>query len=139
MEDKFRSQNIKEAEAEVLKFWQENKIFEKSLEKKAPKGDFIFYDGPPFANGLPHYGHILASVIKDVIPRYKTMKGFRVPRRWGWDCHGLPVEYEIEKELNLKSKKDIEKFGIEKFNKTSRQRVLRYADEWRKIIPRIGR
>jgi len=134
--------NINDLEEGVLKFWQENKIFEKSLRQaqgKPLKKEFVFYDGPPFANGLPHYGHILASIIKDVIPRYKTMRGYRVPRKWGWDCHGLPVEYEIEKELNLKSKKDIEKFGIEKFNQTSRQSVLRYADEWRKIIPRIGR
>ena len=85
-------------EKEILKFWQENKIFEKSLDKKSPNGDFVFYDGPPFATGTPHYGHILASIIKDAIPRYKTMKGYKVKRRWGWDCHGLPVEYEIEKE-----------------------------------------
>ncbi len=126
-------------EEEILKFWEENKIFEKSLEKEAPKGDFVFYDGPPFANGLPHYGHILASIIKDAVPRYKTMRGYRVPRRWGWDCHGLPVENLIETELNLKSKKDIEKFGIEKFNKRAEKSVLRYADEWKKIIPAIGR
>src|SRR3990167_7025296 len=135
--------NINDLEEGVLKFWQKNKTFEKSVAKPKTQNlkpkTFVFFDGPPFANGLPHYGHILASIIKDVIPRYKTMRGYRVPRKWGWDCHGLPVEYEIEKELNLKSKKDIEKFGIEKFNQTSRQSVLRYADEWRKIIPRIGR
>jgi len=128
-----------EIEEKILKFWQENKIFEKSLKKQAPKGDYVFYDGPPFANGLPHYGHILASIIKDVIPRYQTMKGKRVPRRWGWDCHGLPVEIEVEKQLGLKTKKDVEKFGVEKFNEVARESVLKYEADWKKIIPRIGR
>ncbi|MEK7148028.1 MAG: class I tRNA ligase family protein, partial [Patescibacteria group bacterium] len=124
-------------EEEILKFWKENKIFEKSLEK----GDkeFVFYDGPPFATGLPHYGHILPGTIKDVIPRYKTMRGFRVPRRWGWDCHGLPIENLIEKELGLETKKDIEKFGIGEFNRRARESVLRYEKEWKEIIPRTGR
>jgi len=138
--------NIEKQEEKILKFWQENKIFEKSLERRlTQKGrgltrkDFVFFDGPPFANGLPHYGHILASIIKDVIPRYQTMKGKIVPRRWGWDCHGLPVEFEVEKELGLKTKKDIEKFGIEKFNEIARKSVLKYEAEWKKIIPRIGR
>jgi len=126
-------------EEKVLKFWNANKIFEKSVEKKAPKGDFVFYDGPPFATGRPHYGHLLQSTIKDIIPRYKTMKGFRVKRRWGWDCHGLPLENIIEKELNLATKKDIENFGIEKFNEAAKKAVLRYADDWKKIIPRMGR
>ena len=126
-------------EKEILKFWQENKIFEKSLDKKSPNGDFVFYDGPPFATGTPHYGHILASIIKDAIPRYKTMKGYKVKRRWGWDCHGLPVEYEIEKELGFKTKKEIENYGVEKFNKAAKDSVLRYADEWKKTIARIGR
>jgi len=130
-------------EEKILKFWQKNKIFEKSVAKPKtynlkPK-TFVFYDGPPFATGLPHYGHILASVIKDVIPRYRTMKGCRVPRRWGWDCHGLPIENEIEKELNLKTKKDIENIGIKTFNETAKKRVLFYASDWKKIISRIGR
>src|SRR3989337_2203817 len=86
-------------EEEVLKFWQDNKIFEKTLEKPSPKGEFVFYDGPPFATGLPHYGSLLSSIIKDVFPRYKTMRGFHVRRRWGWDCHGLPIENMVEKEL----------------------------------------
>ena len=126
-------------EEKILKFWQENHIFEKSIEKQAPKGDFVFYDGPPFATGSPHYGHILASIIKDVIPRYQTMNGKKVPRKWGWDCHGLPIENLIEKNLNLQSKKDIEEYGIEKFNKEAQESVLQYADEWKKIISRIGR
>src|SRR3972149_8466491 len=103
-------------EKEILKFWQENKIFEKSLEKPAPKGDFVFYDGPPFATGLPHYGHILPGTIKDVIPRYKTMQGFHISRRWGWDCHGLPIENLVEKELGRSEERRVEKFGIAEFN-----------------------
>ena len=126
-------------EEKVLQFWKENKIFEKSLEKDAPKGEFVFYDGPPFATGLPHYGHILPGTMKDVIPRYKTMQGFRVPRRWGWDCHGLPIENLVEKELGLETKKDIEKFGIAEFNKRARESVLRYEKDWKEIIPRTGR
>ncbi len=135
--DKEKSVSLREKD--ILDFWKENRIFEKSDKKSAPKGEFIFYDGPPFATGLPHYGHILAGTIKDVIPRYKTMCGYRVSRRWGWDCHGLPLENEIEKELGLKNKRDIEKLGVEKFNEAARKAVLRYADDWRKIIPRMGR
>ncbi len=134
---------IAEREEEILKFWQDNKIFEKSLEKNppagGPKGNFVFYDGPPFATGLPHYGHILAGTMKDVIPRYKTMQGHYVRRVWGWDCHGLPIENMIEKELGLETKKDIELYGIEKFNKAARDSVLRYEEEWKKFVPRVGR
>lgn len=126
-------------EEQTLKFWQEKGIFKKSLEKESPKGNFVFFDGPPFATGSPHYGHILAGTMKDVIPRFKTMQGFHVPRRWGWDCHGLPIENMIEKELNLNSKKDIEEYGIEKFTEAARASVLRYDDEWKEIIPRTGR
>ena len=126
-------------EREILAFWEREKIFEKSLEKNAPNGDYIFYDGPPFATGLPHYGHIVASVIKDVIPRYWTMRGYHVPRVWGWDCHGLPIENIVEKELGFKHKKDIKEYGIAKFNERCREQVLTYANEWEKIIPRIGR
>jgi len=126
-------------EKEILDFWQKNKIFEKSIEQRPKDKSYVFYDGPPFATGLPHYGHILASLIKDVVPRYWTMKGFRVERRWGWDCHGLPVENLIEQELNLKNKKDIEAIGVGKFNQACEDSVLRYVDEWKKIIPRIGR
>ncbi len=128
-----------EREERVLAFWKEKGIFEKSLNKDAPKGDYTFYDGPPFATGTPHYGHILAGTIKDVIPRFKTMQGYRVRRRWGWDCHGLPVENIVEKELGLKAKKDIIDYGIEKFNAKARESVMRYADEWRRIVPRLGR
>ncbi len=126
-------------ENKILEFWEKNKIFEKTLREDGNKPIFTFYDGPPFATGLPHYGHLLASIIKDVIPRYQTMKGKIVPRKWGWDCHGLPIENLIEQELGFKTKKDIENFGIENFNKKAQESVLRYADEWKKIIPRIGR
>lgn len=126
-------------EEAILAFWKEHRTFEKSLEKPAPRGEFVFYDGPPFATGLPHYGHLLAGTIKDVLPRYKTMRGWRVERRWGWDCHGLPIENLIEKELGLKNKKDIEELGVGVFNEAARASVLRYADEWKKIVPRFGR
>ncbi len=131
--------DIAEREEETLAMWREKGIFEKSLSQTADGEPFTFYDGPPFANGLPHYGHILASVIKDAIPRYKTMQGRYVRRVWGWDCHGLPVENLIEKELGLKNKKDIEEYGIEKFNDAALASVLRDEAEWKKMIPRIGR
>jgi isoleucyl-tRNA synthetase len=126
-------------EEETLAFWKEHDIFKKSVDKPALHGDYIFYDGPPFATGLPHYGHIVASVIKDVVPRYWTMRGYRVPRLWGWDCHGLPIENIVEKELGFKHKKDIKNYGIAKFNERCREQVLTYAHEWEKVIPRIGR
>ncbi|MBI5126372.1 MAG: class I tRNA ligase family protein [Candidatus Taylorbacteria bacterium] len=126
-------------EERVLNFWNVQGIFQKSLKKDSPKGEFVFYDGPPFATGTPHYGHILAGTIKDVIPRYKTMQGYHVPRRWGWDCHGLPLENLIEKELNLASKKDIEILGVGKFNEAARNAVLRYAHVWKEQVPRLGR
>jgi isoleucyl-tRNA synthetase len=126
-------------EEEVLAFWQREGIFEKSLEKPAPRGEFTFYDGPPFANGLPHYGHLLASAIKDAIPRYRTMRGYHVSRRWGWDCHGLPVENLVERELGLKNKRDIEAYGIEKFNAAARVSIMKDVSDWKRIIPRLGR
>ena len=126
-------------EEEVLAFWNERNIFNKSVEKESPKGDFVFYDGPPFATGLPHYGHILAGTIKDAIPRFRTMNGYRVTRKWGWDCHGLPLENIIEKRLGLSTKRDIEEMGVKKFNEAAREAVLEYADDWRRIIPRMGR
>jgi isoleucyl-tRNA synthetase len=128
-----------DSEKEVLNFWESAKIFEKSLAKNSPKGRYIFYDGPPFATGTPHYGHILASTIKDVIPRYKTMKGYIVERKWGWDCHGLPIENIAEKELGIRKKKDIEEMGVAKFNEFCRSKVLSYAESWKFIIKRIGR
>ncbi len=132
-------QNFPEMEKDILKSWKENKIFEKSVDNRDDKKTYSFYDGPPFATGLPHYGHIVASLIKDVVPRFWTMKGYQVKRRWGWDCHGLPVENLIEKELGIKNKQEIEELGIDKFNQACRASVLRYADDWKKFIPRIGR
>lgn len=131
--------DVAKREEEILAFWKENKIFEKSLEKPAPKGEFVFYDGPPFATGLPHHGSLLSSIVKDAIPRYKTMRGYTVRRRWGWDCHGLPIESLIEKRLNLKTKKDILDIGIEKFNEAARSSVLEFEHEWEKYIDRVGR
>ncbi|HQU07519.1 MAG: hypothetical protein B7X04_00210 [Parcubacteria group bacterium 21-54-25] len=138
MEDAPQSETAKREE-EILAFWEEHHIFEKSLEKPSPKGEFTFYDGPPFATGTPHYGHIVASVMKDAVPRYKTMRGYHVPRVWGWDCHGLPIENIVEKELGFKHKKDIKAYGVEKFNERCRAQVLMYVDYWKKFIPRIGR
>ena len=127
------------SELEVLAFWDRAKIFQQTIDKPAPCGDYRFYDGPPFATGTPHYGHIVASIIKDVVPRFWTMKGYRVERRWGWDCHGLPIENIVEKELGYRHKKDIEALGIDKFNELCRSKVLSYVDEWRATIHRLGR
>ncbi len=134
-----QKESIAEREERILKFWSERRIFERSVEEREGAPSFVFYDGPPFATGLPHYGHILAGTIKDVVPRYKTMKGFCVPRRFGWDCHGLPVEQEIEKEKNLSGAKSIEEFGIANFNEECRKIVLRYTKEWEQIVKRMGR
>ncbi len=130
---------VAKREEEVLAFWREHDVFNKSLKKDAPKGDFVFYDGPPFATGLPHYGHILAGTIKDAIPRFWTMNGFHVRRQWGWDCHGLPLENLIEKKLGLGTKRDIEEYGVKNFNEAARDAVMEYADDWKRIIPRMGR
>ncbi|MDR0635976.1 MAG: isoleucine--tRNA ligase [Treponema sp.] len=126
-------------EEEVAAFWEKNYIFEKSVHQRDGAEEYVFYDGPPFATGLPHFGHFVPSTIKDIIPRYLTMKGKKVERRFGWDCHGLPVENLIEKELGLNSKTDIEKYGIAAFNEACRNSVLRYTKEWRQVITRLGR
>jgi len=130
---------IPKVEKKILKFWQKENIFAKSLKLRKNKPFFSFYDGPPFASGEPHYGHILASTIKDTVLRYWTMKGYQVSWRVGWDCHGLPVENMIEKELGLRSKKDIEKFGIKRFNQTCYQAVFRCMDIWVRTLRRVGR
>ncbi|NTW30783.1 MAG: class I tRNA ligase family protein, partial [Candidatus Moranbacteria bacterium] len=126
-------------EEEILAYWDANDIFRKSVEKDAPKGDFVFFDGPPFATGTPHYGHIVASAIKDAVPRYFTMRGYRVERKWGWDCHGLPIENIAEKELGIRHKKEIEELGVAKFNDICRSKVLEYAEDWKKVMHRFGR
>ena len=131
--------DIKDIEKEILTFWKKDKTFEKSLKKTEKGKPYIFYDGPPFATGLPHYGHLLVSTIKDVFPRFFTMKGRYVKRNWGWDCHGLPIENIAEKDLGINSKDEIEKMGVKKFNAHCRSKVLTYANEWESYIDRIGR
>ncbi len=135
-------QSFPKMEKAIIQYWKENDTFKKSIEhpagEKNPK-DYVFYDGPPFATGLPHYGHLLAGALKDVVPRYWAMQGYRIERNWGWDCHGLPVENIVEKELNLGSKTDIEEYGIDKFNESCRSVVLRYTEEWKKVVERMGR
>jgi len=123
-------------EEEIIAYWKENKTFQKSVRGKK---EYIFYDGPPFATGLPHYGHLLAGTLKDVVPRFWTMRGYKIERKWGWDCHGLPVENEVEKELGLKSKTAIEEYGIARFNEACRAVVMRYANEWKQTVERMGR
>ncbi len=131
--------NAKQTEEEILELWEKTDAFQKSIDSRPEDKRYAFYDGPPFATGLPHYGHFAPLVMKDAIPRYFTMRGYRVERKWGWDCHGLPVENMIEKELGLNSKKDIEVFGVEKFNEACRASVLRFGAEWKKTIHRMGR
>lgn len=128
-----------ERESAILKYWQDNNIFQKSLDKNKDKETFRYYDGPPYATGLPHFGNALPTAIKDMYPRYKTMRGYDVPRSWGWDCHGLPIESLAEKTLGFQGKKDIEEFGVKKFNETARDSVFKFREDWKKIIPRLGR
>lgn len=128
-----------EMEKRILAFWKDKDIFKKSVSNRNSAEEFVFYDGPPFATGLPHFGHFVPGTIKDIIPRYWTMRGKKVERRFGWDCHGLPVEYEMEKELGISGKKAIEDYGVAKFNESCRSIVLRYTREWRAIITRLGR
>lgn len=132
-----------ELESEVLAYWAEDRTFEASVEQR-PSGEhganeFVFYDGPPFANGLPHYGHLLTGYVKDIVPRYQTMRGRRVERRFGWDCHGLPAEFEAEKLLGIKHKNQIEAMGVGEFNDACRTSVLRYTAEWRAYVTRQAR
>ena len=126
-------------EEAVLDFWQRERLFYRVQEQRRGSKEYLFYDGPPFANGLPHYGHILANTIKDVVPRYWTMRGFYVERRFGWDCHGLPVEYEIEKREGFKGRQDILRIGVERFNTMCRESVMHYTREWQRTITRLGR
>jgi isoleucyl-tRNA synthetase len=125
-------------EEEVLKFWKENDVFNKTLEKKPTEGEFVFYEGPPTANGKPGIHHLEARAFKDAIPRYKTMRGYHVRRKGGWDTHGLPVELQVEKKLGLNSKKAIEEYGIAKFNEECKESVWEYLDVWNKFTKRIG-
>ncbi len=129
----------KDFEEKISSYWEKNKMFERSIEERPEEKQYVFYDGPPFATGLPHHGHILGLTSKDVFPRYWTMKGFRVERKWGWDCHGLPIENVVEKELKLKNKHEIEEMGISKFNETCRSQVLAFAEEWKKTVRILGK
>lgn len=128
----------KEEEA-VLKRWKEISAFERQVELSKGRKPYTFYDGPPFATGLPHYGHLLASTIKDIIPRYWSMKGHYVERRFGWDTHGLPIEHEIDKKLGISGKQAVLNLGIGNYNAECRAIVMRYATEWRQFIDRLGR
>jgi isoleucyl-tRNA synthetase len=125
-------------DAEVLELWRERKVFERSLDQRAGAEPFVFYEGPPTANGRPGVHHVEARAFKDLFPRFKTMRGYRVERKGGWDCHGLPVELEVEKELDLKDKRAIEAFGVEAFNARCRESVLRYVDVWEELTERVG-
>ena len=130
---------LAEIEEQMLQTWEQEKTFEKSLEERQGREIFSFYDGPPFANGVPHYGHFVQTTIKDAVTRYKTMRGYYVPRRIGWDTHGLPVEYAIEKEHDFRGKQDIVAYGIDRFNSECRESVFKYRDVWEQMFRRVGR
>ena len=130
--------NFVEREQEVLDFWKENHIFEKSVQENSEGPNFTFYDGPPTANGKPHIGHVLTRAIKDLIPRYRTMKGYRVPRKAGWDTHGLPVELEVEKQLGINGKPQIESYGIEPFIQKCKESVWKYKSEWERMSDHVA-
>src|SRR5579864_8010157 len=127
-------------EEQTLERWKQARTFERSVDAR-PAGDneYVFYDGPPFANGLPHYGHLLTGYVKDVVPRYQTMRGRRVERRFGWDCHGLPAETAAEKELGVSGRARIIDYGVGKFNEYCKTSVLRYTREWERYVTRQAR
>jgi isoleucyl-tRNA synthetase len=131
-------QSFPELELEVLERWRESDVFARSLANREGAETWSFYEGPPTANGPPGAHHVLARVFKDVYPRYRTMCGYRVPRKAGWDCHGLPVELEVERELGITTKEEIEDFGIAEFNQRCRESVFRYVEDWNKLTERIG-
>jgi isoleucyl-tRNA synthetase len=137
------SPRFPEIEERILRYWDEDGTFLASVDNREPGEDganeFVFYDGPPFANGLPHYGHLLTGYVKDVVPRYETMRGRRVERRFGWDTHGLPAELEAMSQLGIKTKDEILELGIEKFNAACRASVLKYTDDWRDYVTRQAR
>jgi isoleucyl-tRNA synthetase len=129
----------RETEMKITEFWNKEHLFERSVSERPKNKEFVFYDGPPFATGVPHHGHILGLTSKDVFPRYWTMKGSRVERKWGWDCHGLPVENIAEKELGIKQKNEIEVMGVSKFNEFCRSKVFYFANEWKKTVETMGK
>ncbi|MGL1936344.1 MAG: class I tRNA ligase family protein, partial [Fibrobacterales bacterium] len=134
-----KSESFPQIESKILNLWDKDEAFKKSLDQKDASNSFVFYDGPPFATGLPHYGHLLAGTLKDIIPRYWSMKGKYVPRRFGWDCHGLPVESLVQNELKLDGVAAIKEFGEGNFNEECRKSVMTYTEEWRKTVGKMGR
>ena len=134
-----KEETFPQIEERVLALWDKDESFKKSLDSRPETEPYTFYDGPPFATGLPHYGHLLAGTIKDIVPRYWTMKGKKVPRGFGWDCHGLPIESLVQNELGLAGVAEIQKLGVDKFNETCRSKVLKYTSEWKKTVRRMGR
>jgi isoleucyl-tRNA synthetase len=126
-------------EERILATWKEIGAFERQIELSKGQRAYTFYDGPPFATGLPHYGHLLTATIKDVVPRYWSMKGYHVERRFGWDTHGLPIEYEIDKRLGISGKQAVMDMGIDRYNEECRAIVMRFSAEWRQTIDRLGR
>src|ERR1700730_6690277 len=131
--------DLPELEQRVLAYWNAHDTFNASIRNRDMDSEFVFYDGPPFANGLPHYGHLLTGYVKDIVPRYKTMRGQKVDRRFGWDTHGLPAEVEAERLLGISGKADILKMGIDTFNEACRDSVLRYTKEWEESVTRQAR
>ena len=126
-------------EREILAYWDADQTFPASIQAREGADEYVFYDGPPFANGLPHYGHLLTGFVKDAVPRYRTMRGQQVHRRFGWDCHGLPAETVVEKELGVSGHPEIIKFGLDKFNDACRTSVLRFTDDWHRYVTRQAR
>ncbi|EUA85208.1 tRNA synthetases class I family protein, partial [Mycobacterium ulcerans str. Harvey] len=133
------SPDFPELETQVLDYWARDETFRASIERRDGAPEYVFYDGPPFANGLPHYGHLLTGYVKDIVPRYRTMRGFKVERRFGWDTHGLPAELEVERQLGITDKSQIDAMGIAAFNDACRASVLRYTDEWQQYVTRQAR
>ena len=127
------SPSFPDIEKEILQYWDKEGTFQESIDQRKAQGaeEFVFYDGPPFANGLPHYGHLLTGYTKDLVPRFKTMQGYRVERRFGWDTHGLPAEVEAERQLGISGRPEIEKYGVDKFNAYCKTSVLKYTEDWR--------
>jgi isoleucyl-tRNA synthetase len=133
------SPSFPDLEVEVLDYWDRDGTFRASIDRRDGAEEYVFYDGPPFANGLPHYGHLLTGYVKDIVPRYQTMRGYRVERRFGWDTHGLPAELEVQRQLGITEKSQIEELGIDKFNDACRASVLKYTREWRAYVTRQAR
>lgn len=133
------SPSFPELEQEVLKYWEEHETFKKSVAQREDAEEYVFYDGPPFANGLPHYGHLLTGYVKDIVPRFRTMMGYKVDRRFGWDTHGLPAELEAEKQLSIKNRAEIDDMGLAEFNAYCKKSVLKYTQEWKDYVTRQGR